>query len=622
MTGLALPSQAEITLGRSSDTAPIVLDGKVLFQVSKLTQFSAKDRAKQANDSLAQAIRDFAAAQDSSSVPTVEVAPGPLPTLRLGDRHLLTVTDRDVMLGKQPTDQAVEWQIAINDAIGIGLKERTPTYRRKAILNSGVAVLLAIILHCGIQWVRLRWRRQQLRTMQDTKRPLVLLGLTGLQLLVWGGVGYYVCDLFPQSRTLLYLVLRSFDEPIFSLNQQEYGIVDLLIVVGLILGLWAIVRGLTLLLKSKILQLLGVNRGLQDAIAILTQYVLTGLGVIVILQVLGVDLSALLIVGSALGLGIGFGLQNIVSNFISGIILLLDRPIEAGDFVNVGNLVGTVEKIGTRSTELRTLDEVTIIIPNAHFLEKEVVNWSHSSPVSRLHLPVDVAYGCDVERVHAALIESVSHHSEVLAYPQPQVQFLGFGESALNFDVLVWFREPRQQYRLKSELFFRIEAVLRQYEIEVPFPQRDLHVRSPHLDQLIDLLVQQRSEDAPHLYYPDSVRSHPPNQSISSPPKPMPKVVSRSLSPDIDLAELVAQMRGEQGLDIQDRRHRLNIYPQCFVGSEAVIWLMKTQRATRKEATRIGQLLVQKRIIHHVLDEHPFDDAYLFYRFYEDEQHE
>lgn len=624
LTGFSLPSRAEITIGRSFDTAPIVLDGKVLFQVSKLREFSAKDRAKQANDSLAQAIRDFAAAQDSPGVPMVKVTPGALPTLRLADRHLLTVTDRDVKLGQDAMEQAVEWQRTINRAIATGLKERTPSYRRQAIFKSGLGGLLAILLHCGIQWIRLRWRRQQLRTMQDTKRPLALLGLTSLQLLVWVGVGYYICELFPQFRTLLYLVLRSFDEPILILKEQEqgYGIVDLLIVVGLILGLWVIVRGLTLLLKSRILPLLGVNRGLQDAIAILTQYVLTGLGVVVILQVLGVDIGALLIVGSALGLGIGFGLQNIVSNFISGIILLLDRPIEAGDFVKVGELVGSVEKIGTRSTELRTHDEVTIIVPNSHFLEKEVVNWSHSSPVSRLHLPVDVAYGCDVDRVQAALIESVSHHPEVLAHPQPQVQFLGFGESALNFEVLVWFREPRQQYRLKSDLYFRIEAMLRQYQIEIPFPQRDLHVRSPHLEQLIDLLVQQRTENAPPLYYPNAVRSQPPSQPILASPPPSPQPISRPSAPQINLPELVAQMKGEQGLDIQDRRHRLNIYPQCFVGSEAVIWLMRTQRATRKEALRIGRLLMRKRIIHHVLDEHPFDDAYLFYRFYADEQQE
>lgn len=616
--GLSLPSQAEITIGRSSDTAPIVLDGKVLFQVSKLKDYSAKDRAKPANDNLAKALRDFSRVQNLSSAPIVEITRGPLPTLRLADRHLLTVTDRDVALGKQPIDQAVEWQTIINDAIKTAIKERTPAYRRQAIIQSVGAVFLAIVLHCGIKWVRLRWRRQQLQTMQNTKRPLPLLGLTGLQLLVWGSAGYYVCELFPQFRTLLFLVLRSFDEPIFSLNQQEYGIVDLLVVVGLILGLWAIVRGLTFLLKSKILQQLGVNRGLQDAIAILTQYVLTGLGVVVILQVLGVDISALLIVGSALGLGIGFGLQNIVSNFISGIIILLDRPIEVGDFVRVGDLVGSVERIGTRSTELRTLDEVTIIIPNAHFLEKEVVNWNHGNPVSRLHLPVGVAYGCDIDQVQAALIDSVLHHPDVLAYPQPQVQFLGFGESALDFEILVWFREPRQQYRLKSDLYYRIEKMLRQHKIEIPFPQRDLHVRSPQLEQLVELMVQQQTENIPKLYYPNSVRSHPTNPSNHA-AKPISSPSLRPWSPDINLDDLVAQMRGEQGLEIQDRRHRLNLYPQCFIGSEAVAWLMRTQRATRQEAIRIGRLLIQKRIIHHVLDEHPFDDAYLFYRFYEDE---
>lgn len=630
LIGLATPAHSEITIGRRSDRAPIVLDGKVLFRVNNLTEFTAKERAKQANDSLAQALREITTASPAStenaaarSSPPLKVntSPGASPTLRLADRHLLTVTKRDVLLGKQASEQAEEWQGIINQAMETALIERTPSYQQRAIFKSGVAAVIAILLHCGIQWVRLRWRRQQLRTMQDTNRPLALLGLTGLQVMIWGGAGYYICELFPQFRTLLYLVLRSFDEPILTLNQQEYGIVDLLIVMGLILGLWASVRGLTLLLKSKILKLLGVNRGLQDAIAILTQYILTALGIVVILQVLGVDINALLIVGSALGLGIGFGLQNIVNNFISGIIILLDRPIEAGDFVSVGDLVGTVEKIGTRSTELRTLDEVTIIIPNAHFIEKEVVNWNHGSSVSRLHLPVSVAYGCDIEKVQQALLESVSHHPDILAYPQPQVQFLGFGESALDFEILIWFREPRQQYRLKSELFYQIEAKLRQYRIEIPFPQRDLHVRSPHLEQLIDLLVQQRMPKPPGLYYPGELRSHP--QSNQPSPSSQPHTsepLSQLPSPEINVDKLVLQMRADNGIEIQDRRHHLNIYPRCFIGSEAVEWLMRTQRATRQEAIRIGKLLIQKRIIHHVLDEHPFDDAYLFYRFHEDEQ--
>ena len=120
---------------------------------------------------------------------------------------------------------------------------------------------------------------------------------------------------------------------------------------------------------------------------------LTFLGLIVILQLLGIDISSILIFGGALGVGIGFGLQNIFNNFISGIILLVERPVEVGNFVKVGELLGSVERIGARSTEIRTLDQVTIIVPNSHFVEKEVINWDYGTPVTRLHLPVGVAYG-------------------------------------------------------------------------------------------------------------------------------------------------------------------------------------------------------------------------------------
>src|SRR6185369_5160451 len=136
----------------------------------------------------------------------------------------------------------------------------------------------------------------------------------------------------------------------------------------------------------------------------------------------GIDVSSLTIVASVLGVGVGFGLQNIANNFGSGFLLTLERPIKPGDFVQIGELMGTVERIGARSTEVWTLDRVSIIVPNAHLLEKEVVNWSHGDPVSRIHVPVSIEYGADLRRARAAMLEAARTHRDVLRDPRPAVE--------------------------------------------------------------------------------------------------------------------------------------------------------------------------------------------------------
>ncbi|MEO0374386.1 MAG: mechanosensitive ion channel domain-containing protein [Cyanobacteria bacterium P01_A01_bin.17] len=601
---LALPATSQGLVGNRSDQAAIVLDGRELFQVSRLDDYSAADRVAQPNKQLAGAV-------EAPELPQVEVQLKPnFVTLRLADQHLLTVTERDRRFGMAATEQAKVWQRQLNRALKTAQLERTSAYRYQALFESVGILLAVVVLHFGVQWQRRRLRLGK-------KKNFILLGLTALQLSLWLGGAYYICERFPRLRLARYAIAKTFSQPLFELSSgAAYGLIDLMLFVASAVGLWIIVRGFTLLLKTRILKMTGVERGVQDAIAILTQYALTLLGLLVILQLAGVDVSSLLILGSALGVGIGFGLQNIVNNFFSGIIILLERPIEVGDFIHVGDLVGTVERISPRSTEIRTLDQVTIIVPNAHFTEKEVVNWSHGNPVARIHLPVGVAYGSNIATVQIALLEAVKDHPDVLAYPQPQINFQGFGESSLDFDILVWLCEPRQQYRIKSDLYYRIEACLQQYNVEIPFPQRDLHVRSQQLDQLLALMIQKQQPEQPHLYYP----GRPQDPEISR----QPTIEAHNLQPlqsipkfNLDLETLATQMRA--GLSITDRRYRLNLYSQCFVGSEAVDWLMETQKATKEEAIRLGQALMSKGIIHHVLDEHPFADAYLFYRFSSDE---
>ena len=262
---------------------------------------------------------------------------------------------------------------------------------------------------------------------------------------------------------------------------KTFSIIDILVLIGLFLGLIVLSGAVTNILRSRILRLLRISRGAQEVIAIVFKYILIGVGSVVLLQIFGVDLSSLAILASALGVGIGFGFQDIAKNFGSGLVLLFERPIQVGDFIEVGNYMGTVESIGARSVTIRTLDRVSIIVPNSRFLEGEVINWSHHNPISRIHIPVGVSYSADVKEVKKALLEAGKNHPEVLSIPQPQVFFSGFGDSSLDFKLFIWIDQPSHQVSIKSDICFRIEATLKKYNIEIPFPQRDLNLRTGEL---------------------------------------------------------------------------------------------------------------------------------------------
>jgi len=172
-------------------------------------------------------------------------------------------------------------------------------------------------------------------------------------------------------------------------------------------------------------------------------------------------------------------LQNIIHNFVSGIIILAERPIALGDRVEVAGVAGTVSKIRLRSTEIITNDNISIIVPNSDFITHPVTNWSHGDPRVQIRLPVGVAYGTDVEKLKTVLLEVATENAHVLKTPEPSVYFDGFGDSALLFELGVWTSEmTHSPRRFRSELNFAIERKLRGNKIEIPFPQRDLHLKS------------------------------------------------------------------------------------------------------------------------------------------------
>jgi small-conductance mechanosensitive channel len=172
------------------------------------------------------------------------------------------------------------------------------------------------------------------------------------------------------------------------------------------------------------------------------------------------------------------GLQDITRDFGSGFVLLFERSIQPGDLVEVDNYLGTVERVRARSVVLRTLDHISIIVPNSKFITSNVINWSYANPMSRLRLAAPVAYGSDVDKVRSCLLQAASEHSQVLKFPVPSVVFLGYGDSALDFQLFVWIRDPALQIPITSDLYFRMEELFREHQVEIPFPQRDLHLRS------------------------------------------------------------------------------------------------------------------------------------------------
>ena len=221
-----------------------------------------------------------------------------------------------------------------------------------------------------------------------------------------------------------------------------------------------------------------LEHGLIYAIKRFLHYTIVILGIVIAAQAIGLNLGSLAVIFGFLSVGIGFGLQNITSNFISGLILLLERPVSIGDLIEVEGRVGKVLKISMRSTIVMTLDNVAIIVPNSQLIESQVINWSMEDPRLRIHCPVGVAYGSDIPKVKEVLLSVADKHSDVLKEPSPQVRFLEFGDSSLNFDLLIWIHNPPKKDLIQSEINYMIDEAFRKADITIPFPQRDIHVQT------------------------------------------------------------------------------------------------------------------------------------------------
>ena len=223
----------------------------------------------------------------------------------------------------------------------------------------------------------------------------------------------------------------------------------------------------------------GLDRALQYAIAQIISNVVLVVGVLIVLENTGIHLGALAVFAGAVGVGVGFGLQNIASNFISGLVILAERPITIGDRVEVAGITGQVQQIRARSTVIRTNDNISMIVPNTKFIDSPVTNWTYGDPRVRFRIPVGVAYGSDIAKVREALLAAGGENPNTLKDPAPSVFLKKFGDNSIDFELVVWSSEmSARPSRYRSDLNFAIEHKFREAGIELPFPQRDLHIRS------------------------------------------------------------------------------------------------------------------------------------------------
>ncbi len=478
-----MPVQAQ-----SLPNFPITLDGRQLFTVSDTGQVSAENRATDANLILKQAVRS----REPVKIEIIEN--NQLPVIQVQGRHLLTVTSQDIPTGRTKEEQAKIWAQIITDAIQQGQQERKANYITQAVLLSFLSILSALFIHKLLGWVWQYWvRRLVPRSANDPETGAQPKGLELLLYLtlflirtgLWVGIIIYITDLLPLTREwsqrIISILKMSLTSPLVSLGTKSYSVINILILIGLFFGLLGIAGAVTNLLRSRILRITSVSRGVQESIAVVFNYSFIFIGTVILLQIWGLDISSLAIFASILGVAIGFGLQGVARELVSGLVITFERSITVGDFIDIGEHMGTVERLNARSTHIRTLDDILVIVPNSRLLEKEVKNWNSHNQASRLVLPIRVGYGSNMNQVRSALLEAAKSHSEVLHKPAPKVWVKAFGEDYLDFQLLVWISKPRRQFQIRSDLYFQIDENFRRDNILIPFPQRSLHLNSGSL---------------------------------------------------------------------------------------------------------------------------------------------
>ncbi|MDO4727800.1 MAG: mechanosensitive ion channel [Bacteroidota bacterium] len=266
---------------------------------------------------------------------------------------------------------------------------------------------------------------------------------------------------------------------IFEVQGNDFTLITLLYIIIASSILIFLSKRVTRLLENRLLTNTITEKGARSAVVTIVRYLILLFGFLFIIKTAGFDLGAFSWMLGALGVGLGFGLQNITNNFISGIIILFERPIKIGDRIQVGDVSGDVTSISMRSTTIVTNDNISIIVPNSKFINDNVINWSHNDRSVRVHYPVSVSYKEDPEKIKEIVLNIANNHPDVLKEPAPAFWFVEYGDNSLNFELVLWTSTYIQKpVVLKSQLYYIIFKEFAKHNVEIPFPQRDIHIRT------------------------------------------------------------------------------------------------------------------------------------------------
>jgi small-conductance mechanosensitive channel len=260
------------------------------------------------------------------------------------------------------------------------------------------------------------------------------------------------------------------DAPV-HLNQLI--IAFLVAVIGILVA-----RRLTLAAQRRLMQFTTIDRNAAAAIQKIIFYLLIGIVIMIALPIAGIPITIFAVMGGAIAIGVGFGAQNLFSNLIAGLMIMTEKPIRLGDIVEVGDMVGRIDDIGSRSTRIRRFDGIDVLIPNSHFIENPVVNWTLTDADLRGTVSVGVAYGSDTRKVSELLRRAAEEQEDVLKDKDILVHFMDFADNALTFELLFWtsLSRPTGLRQLRSNIRFRIDELFREADISIAFPQRDVHL--------------------------------------------------------------------------------------------------------------------------------------------------
>lgn len=281
-------------------------------------------------------------------------------------------------------------------------------------------------------------------------------------------------------------ILFVFNYPFITLGKSSITLWVILFNILVVLAFFLVISKSKDFLIKSLSKRPGFDVSNWRAAITLGYYALMVAGLIAILQTTGLDLSVFTVLTGAIGIGVGIGMQGIFSNFISGVIILLEKPLKIGDRIEVGEVSGNVHSISVRATTVITNDNVSIIIPNSDFITKEVINWSHSGRRVRMNIPISVSYESDPQQVTDLLLLVASQEPAVLKSPAPKVHLAEFGENAIKFSLLVWTEEfIDRKGALKSLINYAVFKAFKENKIRMPFPQRDVHIRTQTMKEEI-----------------------------------------------------------------------------------------------------------------------------------------